>query len=64
MQDIFQIYIEREKKEEIWLSPMTEAPTPTEMPKGQNDIVNTNNATKKFDYRAVADCLRTVSWRN
>ena len=36
-----------EKKEEIWLSPMTNAPTPTEMSKGQSD--NTNNATKKFD---------------
>ena len=35
------------KKEEIWLSPMTKAPTPTEMSKGQSD--NTNNATKKFD---------------
>ena len=38
---------EQEKKEEIWLSPMTKAPTPTEMSKGQSD--NTNNATKKFD---------------
>ena len=36
-----------EKKEEIWISPMTKAPTPTEMSKGQSD--NTNNATKKFD---------------
>ena len=50
----------REKKEEIWLSPMTKAPTPTDMSKGQND--NTNNARKKFDYTAVADRLRTVSW--
>ena len=25
---------------------------------------NTNNATKKFDYRVVADKLRTVSWSN
>ena len=41
---------------------MTKAPKPTEMSKGQND--NTNNATKKFDYRAVADRLRTVSWSN
>ena len=32
-----------EKKEEIWLSPMTKAPTPAEMSKGQSD--NTNNAT-------------------
>ena len=30
--------------------------------KGQND--KTKNATKKFDYRAVADRLRTVSWSN
>ena len=36
-----------DKKEEIWPSPMTKAPTPTEMSKGQSD--NTNNATKKFD---------------
>ena len=48
-----------EKKEEIWLRPSTKAHTPTEMSKGQND--NTNNATKKFDYRAIADRLRTVS---
>ena len=31
-----------EKKEEIWLSTMTKAPTPAEMSKGQSD--NTNNA--------------------
>ena len=49
-----------EKKEEIRLSPMTKAPTPTEMSKGQSD--NTNNATKKFGYTAVVDRLRTVSW--
>ena len=41
---------------------MTKAPTPVEMSKGQSD--NTNNATKKFDYTAVADRLRTVSWSN
>ena len=41
---------------------MTKAPTPAEMSKGQSD--NTNNATKKFDYTAVADRLRTVSWSN
>ena len=39
---------------------MTKAPTPTEMSRGQND--NTNNATKKIDYRAAADRLRTVCW--
>ena len=37
----------KDKKEEIWPSPMTKAPTPKEMAKGQGD--NTNNATKKFD---------------
>ena len=36
-----------DKKEEIWPSPMTKAPIPTEMSKGQSS--NTNNATKKFD---------------
>ena len=41
---------------------MTKAPTPAEMSKGQSD--NTNNATKKFDYTAVADRLRTISWSN
>ena len=41
------LYMYKENKEEIWLSPMTKAPTPTEMSKGQSD--NTNNATKKFD---------------
>ena len=35
------------------------SPLPAEMSKGQSD--NTNNATKKFDYKAVADRLRTVS---
>ena len=32
------------------------------MSKGQSD--NTNNATKMFDYTAVAGRLRTVSWSN
>ena len=41
---------------------MTKAPTPAEMSKGLSD--NTNNATKKFDYTAVVDRLRTVSWSN
>ena len=53
---------EKDKKEEIWLNPMTKAPTPTEMSKGQSD--NTNNATKKIDYTAIADRLRTVSCSN
>ena len=37
----------KDKKEEIWPSPMTKVPTPTEMSKGQSD--NTNNATTKVD---------------
>ena len=37
----------KDKKEEIWPSPMAKAPIPTEMSKGQSS--NTNNATKKFD---------------
>ena len=41
---------------------MKKAPTSAEMSKGQSD--NTNNATKKFVYTAVADRLRTVSWSN
>ena len=48
-------------KEEIWLSPMTKVHTPTEMSIRQSD---NKNATKKFDYTAVADRLRTVSWSN
>ena len=52
----------QKEKEEIWLRPITKAPTPTEMPKGQND--NTHNATKKVDYRAVADRLMPFSWSN
>ena len=41
---------------------MTKAPTPAALSKGQN--YNTNNATKKFDYTALAGRLRTVSWSN
>ena len=41
---------------------MTKAPTLTELSKGQSD--NTNNATKKFDYTAAGDRLRTVNWSN
>ena len=41
---------------------MTKHPTPTEMSKGQTD--NTKKRHKKFDYTAIADRLRTVSWSN
>ena len=33
----------QDKKEEIWLSPMTKAPTPTEMSKGQNKRAKIQN---------------------
>ena len=39
---------------------MTKVPKPAEMSKRQSD--NTHNATKEFDYTAVADRLRTVNW--
>ena len=51
-----------EKKEDIWLSPMTKAPTPTEKSKKQRD--NTKTQPKIFDYTTIADPLRTVSWGN
>ena len=41
---------------------MTKAHTPIEMSKGKSE--NANNVTRKFDYTAVADRLRTVSWSN
>ena len=50
-----------EKREEIWLSPMTKAPTPTEKSKKQRHI---KNATKNFDYKTIAGRLRTVSKSN
>ena len=51
-----------EKKEEIWRSPMTNAPTPTEMSKGLKRQHKQRH--KKFDYTAVADRFRTASWSN
>ena len=46
-----------EKKKEIWLSPMTNTPMPTENSKTKGHT----NATKHFDYTTIADRLRTVS---
>ena len=43
----------KRKKEEIWLSHMTKAPTLTKMLKGQSD--NTSNATKKITQRLGTD---------
>ena len=51
-----------EKKEEIWLSPITKAPSPTEKSNKQRD--NTKNATKNFYYTTIADQHRTVGWSN
>ena len=50
------------KTEEIWLCPMTKAPTYTEKSKKQRN--NIQNATKYFDYTTIADWIRTVSWSN
>ena len=47
------VLVRWEKKEEIWLGPMTKAPTPAEMSNGQSD--NTNNATKS----SITQRLRT-----
>ena len=58
----FQIVWEK-KKEEIWLSPMTKAPTPTEKSKKQSKLQH-KNVTKSFDYTTIADRLRTVSFSN
>ena len=54
--------LKQEKKEEIWLGPITNAPTLTEKSKKQRD--NIKYATKNFDYTTSADRLRTVSWSN
>ena len=50
----------RKKKEEIWLSHMTKAHTPTE--KIQKATWQHKNPTKNFDYTTIADRLRTVCW--
>ena len=41
---------------------MTKATSQAEMSKGQSD--NTNNATKKFDYTAVADKTILYGYNN
>ena len=49
----------KEKKNEIWLGPMTKGPLPT-----KNSTTNrqNKNATKSFDNTTTSDRLRTVSW--
>ena len=51
----------KKKKKEIWLSPMTDAPIPTE-----HSTTNWQhkNATKIFDYTMIAERLRTVNFSN
>ena len=52
-----------EKKEEIWLSPVTKTPTPTEQSKKQRDNIKTPPKTlitqllrtRNFDYTTIAD---------
>ena len=51
-----------EKKDEIWLSPNTNARTPTN--ESKKATWQHNNATNNFDYTTIADRLKTVSWRN
>ena len=51
-----------EKKEEIWLSPVTKTSSPTDQSKKQRDKIK--NATQNFGYMAIADRLRTISWSN
>ena len=59
--DIIQNFVSiyKEKKKEIWLSPITKAPTMTEKSKKQRDNIKT--PPKNFDYTKIADRLRTVS---
>ena len=54
-----QLFSDKEKKKEIWLSPMTKPPLPTEnsQTKGQH-----TNASKNFDN--TTDRLRTLCWSN
>ena len=46
--------------EEIWLSPMTKAPTPTEKFKQQRD--NKKAPKNSITQRNLTDGLRTASW--
>ena len=50
-------HLNKEKKKEVWLSPMTEASKPT-----ANSATNWQH--KNFNYTTIADRVRTVSWRN
>ena len=47
-----------EKKEEIWLSPMTKTPTPAEMSKGQSDNITPQKSS--ITQRLRTDLERSV----
>ena len=50
------------KKTEVWLNPMTKAPTQTE--KFQKTTLQHKKRHPNFDYITIADQLRMVSWSN
>ena len=55
----FDIYLLQVKKEEIWLSPMTKAPTPTEKSKMLHDNTKTPSKTS-ITQRLRTDLGRSV----
>ena len=50
----------QEKKEVVWLSPITKDLTPTENSKKQRE----KPRLQKIDYTTIVGRLRTVSWSN
>ena len=50
----------KEKKEEIWLGPMTNAPTPTEKSKKQRDNIKKTPSKTSITQRLWADLGRSV----
>ena len=51
----------KEKKEEVWRSPMKKHPYQQKCQKGK---VTTEKRREKFDDTAISDRLGTVSWSN
>ena len=45
-------FVDKEEKEEIWLSPMTKASTPIDKSKNQCDNIKRH---QNFDYTTIAD---------
>ena len=56
---LYLIRLQKEKKEEIWLSPMTKAPTPAELSKGQGDNTKTPQKSS-ITQRSRTDLGRSV----